>query len=267
MDEKKPVLEKLLEEGKMYNFNSACNLSEYGGANTLKEDYISWQLRTELALINFFGNSNTITNKYWEHKNHVIIGYGSKYFDRYHQCIISALRTATDTLTISPYLILKKDKKEKNYSDNKDVFIVHGHDDTLKKEVEILVNELGLNPIVLHRKADKGQTVIEKFENNSNVGYAFVLLTPDDIAFLKSEKELPDEKRKYNYRARQNVIFEFGYFVGKLGRNRVCCLYKDGTEIPNDISGLLYKKVVNEVEEVAFSIIKDLKAVGYELNI
>lgn len=93
------------------------------------------------------------------------------------------------------------------------------------------------------------------------------MLTPDDVVFSRSEEEKKEADRTYVYRARQNVIFEFGYFVAKLGRNRVCCLYKDGTELPSDISGLIYKKVNSNVEEVAFSVIKDLRAVGYSLNI
>lgn len=265
--EKKEMLKKLFSEGKSYSYNNACNKGNRGYAETLKEEYTSWQLRTELTLLKFFGKNNAIISRYEEHKKHHILGYGSDSFNRYHQCIISALKTAIDTLEVDPSLIIKSEQNTLDLSENRDVFIVHGHDDKLKQEVEILTNELGLNPIVLHRKADEGQTVIEKFEKNSKVGYAFILLTPDDMAFSKIEENILPENRTYNYRARQNVIFEFGYFVGKLGRNRVCCLYKEGVEIPSDINGLIYKKVSSNVEEVAFSIIKDLKAVGYSLLI
>ena len=68
-------------------------------------------------------------------------------------------------------------------------------------------------------------------------------------------------------RARQNVIFEFGYFVGKLGRKRVCCLYKKGVSLPTDILGMLYKEITEEVEEKAYAILKDLKAAGYEVDV
>lgn len=145
----------------------------------------------------------------------------------------------------------------------KKVFIVHGRDEVSKANLEILLKEMGLEPIVLHRQADEGQTVIEKFEKHgSDVGYAFILLTPDEMAYLANEDSLPDNERKKEKRARPNVIFEFGYFVGKLTRNRVCCLYTGGVTLPSDLSGFVYKQYNNSVEEVAYSIQKDLKAVG-----
>jgi predicted nucleotide-binding protein len=156
--------------------------------------------------------------------------------------------------------------QEKVRKQSRQIFIVHGHDEPMKNQLEIFLAELGLETIVLHRKADEGLTVIEKFEKHSDVGYAFILLTPDDIAYAKSEEAKPDAERSKEHRARQNVIFEFGYFVAKLGRNRVCCLYKEGVTLPTDVSGIIYKKVLNAVEEAAFSILKDLKAVGYEVS-
>ncbi len=157
---------------------------------------------------------------------------------------------------------------EKEHGDqlSNKVFIVHGHDENLKQEVEIFLKDIGLEPIVLHRQPDKGQTIIEKFENNSEVGYALILLTPDDVGYpVSQETEGSDVKKRQ--RARQNVIFEFGYFVGKLGRSRVCCIYKEGVELPTDISGVIYKKVTTNIEEIGMSIIKDLKAVGYTIKI
>ncbi len=147
------------------------------------------------------------------------------------------------------------------------IFIVHGHDERLKNQLEIFLTEIKLESVVLHRKADEGLTIIEKIEKHSDVGYAFILLTPDDIGYPISEDSKPDQQRAKEKRARQNVIFEFGYFVGKLGRNRVCCLYKKGVALPADIVGMIYKQVSENVEEVAFSIQKDLKTAGYSVNI
>ncbi len=145
---------------------------------------------------------------------------------------------------------------------SKKVFIVHGRDEVSKTNLEILLKEMGLEPIVLHRQADEGQTVIEKFEKHGrDVAYAFILLTPDEIAYLASEDSLPDHNRKKEKRARPNVIFEFGYFVGKLSRNRVCCLYTGNVTLPSDLSGFVYKKYNDSIEEVAYSIQKDLKAI------
>lgn len=146
---------------------------------------------------------------------------------------------------------------------SKKVFVVHGHDEVAKTSLEVFLHEIGLEPIVLHRQADEGLTVIEKFEKHSDVGYAFILLTPDEVAYVVAEAGKPEAERKIEVRARPNVIFEFGYFVGKLGRSRVCCLYTGNVSLPSDVSGMIYKKYEKSIEEVAYSVIKDLKASGY----
>ena len=122
--------------------------------------------------------------------------------------------------------------------DSKKVFVVHGHDEALKNDMELFLKKIGQEPIVLHRQPDQGLTVIEKFERHSDVAFVVVLLTPDDVGYTQAESKMPENKRKLESRARQNVIFEFGYFVGKLGRERVCCVYKEGVTVPTDISGL-----------------------------
>lgn len=145
------------------------------------------------------------------------------------------------------------------------VFVVHGHDEISKTNLEVFLHEIGLEPVVLHRQADVGLTVIEKFEKHSDVGYAFILLTPDEVAYLAAEQAKPDQDRVREYRARPNVIFEFGYFVGKLGRSKVCCLYTGNVSLPSDVSGMIYKRFERSIEEVAYGIIKDLKASGYRV--
>lgn len=150
---------------------------------------------------------------------------------------------------------------------NKKVFVVHGHDEVAKTNLEIFLREIGLDPIVLHRQADEGLTIIEKFEKHSEVGYAFILLTPDEVAYLASEEKLPDDERRKELRARPNVVFEFGYFVGKLGRSRTCCLYTGDVTLPSDVNGMIYKKYSSSIEEIAYGVIKDLKAVGYQLSV
>lgn len=147
----------------------------------------------------------------------------------------------------------------------KRVFVVHGRDEIAKTNLEIFLHENGLEPVVLHRQADQGMTIIEKFEKHSDVGYAFILLTPDEIAYFSAEELKPDGERRKEFRARPNVIFEFGYFVGRLGRSRVCCLYTGDVALPSDVSGMIYKKYDKSIEEVAYSILKDLKASGYAI--
>lgn len=84
---------------------------------------------------------------------------------------------------------------------------------------------------------------------------------------MVSESSLPEAERNVEYRARPNVIFEFGYFVGKLSRSRVCCLYTGDVKLPSDINGLVYKQFSSNVEETAYSIIKELKTAGYNLKL
>jgi predicted nucleotide-binding protein len=144
------------------------------------------------------------------------------------------------------------------------VFIVHGHDHALKNDLEVFLKEIGLEPIVLHRQPDEGLTAIEKFEHHADVGFAFILLTPDDVSFGIEQMKLPEDKRTLEYRARQNVIFEFGYFVGRMGRPRVCCIYREGVSLPSDLAGILYKKVTTSVEEIGLSLIKELQQAGLE---
>lgn len=150
---------------------------------------------------------------------------------------------------------------------NNKVFVVHGHDSGLKNDIDIFLRDIGLEPIVLHRQADEGLTIIEKFEKHSEVVYAFILLTPDDIGTTVELFNSEETAKNWELRARQNVIFEFGYFVAKLGRRNVCCIYKEGVMLPNDISGLLYKKVTESIDSIGYEIIKELKNVGLKLKI
>jgi len=199
-----------------------------------------------------------------EKSNVIVIGGPS---DEWY--VVSKGEDVTDELIKGPPGY-KKPEKESENNDNRQsssVFIVHGHDHELRNDVEIFLKEIGLEPIVLHRQPDEGLTIVEKLEKYADVGYAFILLTPDDISFPVGDLQKPEKERILEYRARQNVIFEFGYFVGKLGRNRVCCIYKEGTTLPSDIFGLLYKKVTTSIEEVGWSLIKELKAANYRLRL
>lgn len=123
---------------------------------------------------------------------------------------------------------------EKLSNNKQNIFIVHGHDEAAKESVARFFEVIDLSYIILHEMPDRGRTIIEKFEDYSNVAFAVVLLTPDDIC---ESKEKPGQKEGL---ARQNVIFELGFFIGKLGRGNVCALYKEDTKIPSDYTGVLY---------------------------
>lgn len=147
------------------------------------------------------------------------------------------------------------------------VFIVHGHDRTMKSEAEAFCYAMGLEPIILHRQPDKGLTLLEKFEANSDVCYALILISPDDIAFPADKAKTPKKDRGDEKRARQNVIFEWGYFAAKLGRSHVCCIYKDDVTLPSDLKGFVYKPIRESIDEIRLSLIDEIKAAGITLTV
>ncbi len=144
---------------------------------------------------------------------------------------------------------------------NKKVFIIHGHDEAAKQTVARFIEHLELEPIILHEKPNKGRTLIEKvLDNAETVDFAIALLTPDDEGYSVKQ---PSEKRK---RARQNVIFELGLFIGKLGRQRVVALHKD-IENPSDLGGVVYIQF-DEAGAWKLELSKELNEVfdGLDLN-
>jgi predicted nucleotide-binding protein len=147
----------------------------------------------------------------------------------------------------------------KKASRSRRIFIIHGHDNGTKEEVARFLGKIGLEPVILHEQPDRGKTIIEKFEEYSDVSFAVALLTPDDVGAAKRD---PDSTRD---RARQNVVFEFGYFVAKLGRNGACALVKDGVEIPSDYSGVLYIPM-DTGGAWRFLLIRELRAAGFDVD-
>jgi len=144
-------------------------------------------------------------------------------------------------------------------SSSKKVFVIHGRDDGVKQTVARFLETLGLKPVILHEQANLGRTIIEKFQDHADVGFAVALLTPDDVGSLK------DEGINLNPRARQNVIFEFGYFIGKLDRKRVCALVKGDVEKPSDYDGVLYIPL-DDSDGWKMRLIKELKSTGFEVD-
>ena len=152
-----------------------------------------------------------------------------------------------------------KQQKIKIEKDRTKVFIVHGHDNSAKTEVARFVEKLGFEAIILHEQASGGKTVIEKIEAHSNVGFGVVLYTPCDVG---AEKGSEDQLKP---RARQNVVFEHGYLIGKIGRNNVCALIKNEIEKPNDISGVVYIQM-DSYNAWNLALAKELKSAGYDID-
>jgi predicted nucleotide-binding protein len=264
------LLKRLIDEGEKFNFQNFCYPrtdfpGQYGGDDT--PEWLAWKTRCR-NLIREVVDEDSPSNLLI--KQGLSIRTSGMYppeFEKAKSTLLLALRTALKAVEEDTFGELRSNKSSGGSPalSNK-VFIVHGHDQGLKTDIEQFIRQIGLEPIVLHRQPDKGRTLIEKFEQHSDVGYAFILLTPDDIAYTIDQDTLPDASRKKEKRARPNVIFEFGFFVGKLGRERVCCLYKEGVVLPSDLDGLVYKKIDGSIESQGISIIKELKAAGYKIQ-
>lgn len=141
----------------------------------------------------------------------------------------------------------------------KQVFIVHGQDDSAKLKTAHFIEKLGFSPIILQEQSSSGKTIIEKIEEYSNVGFGIVLYTPCDLGGQKGDE------RSLKPRARQNVIFEHGYLIGKIGRNNVCALVKSEVETPNDIAGVVYVKMDDD-DAWHLKIAKEMRSSGYEVD-
>jgi predicted nucleotide-binding protein len=146
-------------------------------------------------------------------------------------------------------------------SHTKTVFIVHGHDESLKNAVKQFLSQLGLRPVILHELPNRGRTIIEKFIDHSDVAFAVVLLTPDDKGGSST-----GPRQKLRYRARQNVILELGYFLGRLGRANVAAIYDKNVEMPSDYEGVLFLPF-DERGRWRRQLVKELKAAKLPIDV
>ena len=249
-------------------------INDYSSLSESKEDFSSWDnYNKELIKRSFNNPNNDYHSEYCastgiffgrigsspsflevvkEHKGEV--DKRIKRLKNIHQKI--ELMELDDSILIAP--LSNNITDQHTYKNSKKVFIVHGHNNDLKQEVARTIEKLGLEPIILHEQPNKGRTVIEKFEKHSEVGFAIVLLTKDDLGKANSEEELTS-------RARQNVILELGFFIGKLSRERVVPLYESGVELPSDLSGVVYVPA-DPNGNWKFAIVKELKAVNYDVD-
>ncbi|RKG30420.1 TIR domain-containing protein [Acinetobacter tianfuensis] len=149
-----------------------------------------------------------------------------------------------------------KPKNIENKSLLKKAFIVHGHDNATKERTARYLEKLGFEAVILHEQASGGKTIIEKLEHYTDVGFCIVLYTPDDEGSVKDKKD-------YKPRARQNVVFEHGLLIGKLGRNRVFPLVTDhSVELPGDINGMVYLSDSSWELQLA----KEIRGIGFEVD-
>lgn len=140
------------------------------------------------------------------------------------------------------------------------VFVVHGHNNEMRESVARMLSKLGLEPVILHEQADRGRTIIEKFYEQSDIGFAVVLLSPDDTGYSNI-----NESDSAKPRARQKVLLELGFFLGRLGRENVIALHQGEVEIPSDFSGVLYTPYDND-RAWQYKLTKELRESGYHVS-
>ena len=143
-----------------------------------------------------------------------------------------------------------------------EIFVVHGHDEEMKDDVEQFILDIGLKPIIFHKALNHSRSIIQKLNDLSNVNFVIILLSGDDYGYSRYTNH---ENAKL--RARQNVIFEMGFFLGKIGQNRTFSLFKssENFEFPSDLAGVLYEPYdANGNWKV--KLIEEIKLVGYNPN-
>ena len=236
-------------------------MDSYDGLEEARTESKKWSKYNEILLTRLFDDTSIAENEYinfFEYKPRSQVRGGGRfsptfaaYVSSYRKGMTSSINSleqirACLELYDEPSETSQRPSGNEDISDNStrlfgnEVFIVHGHDDEAKDTVARFVENFGIEATILHERANKGQTIPEKFEEHAgDAGFAIILLTPDDVGAPK------DERDKLKPRARQNVVLELGYFWGKLGRERLCVLYKEGIELPSDIHGILYVPMDN----------------------
>ena len=265
-----------IEEGQQLRKRSIDSLIEMNQAH---RDYEDWSKNNANLLLTLFDTSSVADEYKHFHDttripSHAGAQLGSRSLvwelDSYKEVMIEhiyQLRRICDNLEQYQTLdTLQHTFDNKEVSDNppctsgNDVFIVHGHDEAAKHAIARFVERLGLKAIILDEQANKGQTIIEKFEEHAGeVGFAIVLLTPDDVGAPK------DKEDNLKPRARQNVILELGYFLRALRREHVCVLYKEEVELPSDIHGILYVPM-DSFDGWKQKLAKEMKQAGLPIN-
>ena len=172
---------------------------------------------------------------------------------------LDILRTEQELAESESNLRLAVEKPTESAS--RKVFVVHGHDETVRETCARFLEKLSLEPIILHEKPNAGRTIIEKFHDYADVGFAVILLTGDDKGAPKKA-----DASSLNLRARQNVILELGFFIAKLGRSKVCALYENGVELPSDYSGVLFVPL-DSSGAWRFQLGREIKASGIEVDL
>lgn len=253
-------------------------------ATTATQEFQDWKLKAARFLSHYFGMQSIEMEQFRKTQFHPIFDYDDE--SKCIECCKKGLEAtkrvfetylddiSTDMLDKAEKSMQQKLKEMRQWQhedmllanisqralmtrtkEYKKVFIVHGHDNALKQEVARMVEKQGLETIILSEQANRGKTIIEKFEEHSDVGAAICLFTGDDYGKAK-------DATSENLRARQNVVFEAGYFMGKLGRGNVILIASPDIEIPSDLQGVVY----TNKDMWQTDVLRELKAIGYNVD-
>ena len=232
-------------------------------------EFEKWRRDTQVAVINTFGEDSRHVEEFKQTLYSRMIVTTSTPDYEFQKDYVRRLESAASVLEsmieeIEEYWEDEQQTspspavQEHERTNTTEVFVIHGRDNEAKETVARFLQKLDLTPIILHEQPNQGRTIIEKFEQHAQVGFAVALLTPDDVGALKNEE------KKLKPRARQNVVFELGYFLGRLGRERVCALIKGNVEPPSDYDGVVYISLDDGGWKM--NLIRELKNAGFEVD-
>jgi predicted nucleotide-binding protein len=266
-DEAKAKLEERVQKGRE---TQSSQIQTQQDLDTTTQKYDKWNdFNTELLEKIF--TTDKYANEYSRYVGSASIHYNElslskKAADFYKEIdkkihILDSIIERLELIPLSHSAIqenMKSKKSPQPIEISNKIFIVHGRDDLAKTETARFIEKLGFEAIILHEQVSSGNTIIEKIEEHTDVGFAIVLYTPCDMGSLAGESSQKP-------RARQNVVFEHGYLIGKLGRQKVCALVKGDIELPNDISGVVYI-TLDSHNAWHMAIAKELKKSGYPVD-
>ena len=249
---------------------AVAQITELQQSNTGTEEFKKWRRNTRIAISYAFGDESQHVEEF---KQISFVPYysfadeGSENVKAYRDGMVQAKALLESMLDeIEEYWpddsppqpdSPMKEMLEQRVSNQ--VFIVHGRDDGPKDTVARYLSSLELDPVILHEQPNEGRTIVEKFEDYAGVGFAIVLCTPDDVGALSFDRE------NLRPRPRQNVVLELGFFLGRMGRKRVCALLEGDLEMPSDYDGVLFIPL-DAAEGWKLTLARELRASGMDID-
>jgi predicted nucleotide-binding protein len=244
----------LIKQGEALAPQGGNGLEGYNGM--MQDQYVAWRLQV-LSMLHELGSpaKPLIADLNADKK-------GPYFYNQSAQRVLGALKAAQAIAQRKPAAPVSREPSSGKQPTTKKVFVVHGRNDSFREQTARFLEKLDLEPVILFEQAGQSRTIIEKLEHHSSdVSYAIILLTGDDVGGLVGE---PHDKQKP--RARQNVILELGLFLGLLGRKNTVALYEKGVELPSDYMGIEYIELDSR-GAWKFQIAKELREAGFNIDL